>query len=216
LPYLFLIIFLFDLVLLAVVQSLNGLLFIILLFPLTLSVYASLCFKGFRFSANEDIKQLAGKLYWIGKGTIQATLIAIFNAVFGSLITPDAILVQFDQQFGFLSSIFIFLLLPLPGFLIFSFTGQDQEQLYDLIYQEIIRSGEAPEFIILTSELLTKTQRYSEEYTNQLQKVQESTFHYIQQQYPSISHFFEPKLSYSFNLENLAIFLTKKVTSVEI
>ncbi|MFX0172071.1 MAG: hypothetical protein ACFE9L_09130 [Candidatus Hodarchaeota archaeon] len=215
-PSLFLIIFLFDLVLLAVIHSINGFFSIILVFPLTLTIYASLCFKGFRFSASENIKQIAGKLYWIGKGTNQATLIAIFNAVFSSLITPDSILVQFDQQFGFLTSTFIFLLQPLPGFLIFSFIGQDQEQLYDSIYQEIIRRGEAPEFIILTSELLTKTQRYSEDYMSQTQKVQEATFHYIQQQFPSISHFFEPKLSYRFNLENLAIFLTKKVTSVEI
>ncbi|MFX0149470.1 MAG: hypothetical protein ACFFAJ_01695 [Candidatus Hodarchaeota archaeon] len=215
-PYLFLIIFLFDLVLLALIHSLNGILSILLVFPLTLTVYASLCFKGFRFSANENIQQLAGKLYWIGKGTIQATLIAIFNVVFSSLVTPKSILIQFDQQFGVFASIFIFLLQPLPGFLIFSFTGRDQEQLYDLIYQEIIRRGQAPEFIILTSELLTKTQRYSEEYVNQLQKVQESVFHYIQQQFPSISHFFELKLSYRFNLENLAIFLTKKVTSFEI
>ncbi|MFX0183617.1 MAG: hypothetical protein ACFE95_11095 [Candidatus Hodarchaeota archaeon] len=214
-PHLFLIIFIFNLVFLGIILSLNGILFLILLFPWTLIVYASLCFKGFRFSSNDEFQQLAGKLYWISKGAIQATLIAIINVIIGALITPESVLVQFDQQFGMFTSIFVFMLLPLPGFLIFGLKGQEQEQLYNLIYQEIIRKGEAPEFIVLTSELFTKTERYSEEYLNQLQKIRESTFQFIKQNFPSISHFFEPSQSYRFNLENLAFFLTKKATLLE-
>jgi len=215
LPHLFLIVLLFDLAFLGIIHSLNGILFLILLFPWILIVYAAFCFKGFRFSANDDFQQLAGKLYWISKGTIQATLIAIFNVIIGALITPESVLVQFDQQFGIFTSIFVFMLLPLPGFLIFGFKGQDQEQLYSLIYQEILRKGEAPEFVVLTSELFTKTERYSKEYLNQLQKIREFTFQFINQTIPSISHFFEPTQSYRFNLENLAFFLTKKATSLE-
>ncbi|MFX0211303.1 MAG: hypothetical protein ACFFDT_35305, partial [Candidatus Hodarchaeota archaeon] len=114
---LFLILFSLNLVFLGIVSSIDGLLLLLLIIPWTLLIYTVLCFKGIRFSANDQLEQLAGKLYWISQGTFQSTVITVINIILGIIIIPDFSLRQFEQNF-FFSSTFIFLLLPLPSFLI--------------------------------------------------------------------------------------------------
>ena len=107
------------------------------------------------------------------------------------------------------------MLLPFSGFLILSLKREDQERLYDLIYQEMIKRGEAPEFIELTSELLANKERYTDEYTNQLEKVRNYIYQYLHENLHQISSYFLQTQSYRLNLESLAIFLTKKATLIE-
>jgi hypothetical protein len=158
---------------------------------------------------------LTGKLYWIGQGVFQATVIAVVNVILGVLIIPDSSLDQFDLYFGLFSSILVLILLPLPGILILGMKKEDQERLYSLIYQEMVQRGEAPAFIELTSELLAKTERYTKEYTKQLEKIRDYTFQYLQQNFEQITPFFHQKQPFRLNLESLALFLTKKVTLAE-
>lgn len=193
----------------------DGFLLIILIIPWTLLIYAVLCFKGLRLTMNDLLQQLAGKLYWISKGVFQATVITVINVILGIILIPNSSLAQFDQFFGIFSSILIFMLLPIPGFLILSLKREDQERLYDLIYQEMIKRGEAPEFIELTSELLANKERYTDEYTNQLEKVRNYIYQYLHQNFYQISPYFLQTQSHRLNLESLAIFLTKKATLTE-
>ncbi|UCG90117.1 MAG: hypothetical protein JSU57_06585 [Candidatus Heimdallarchaeota archaeon] len=213
---LFLLITSLDLIFIGIVSSVDGFLLLLLILPWTVFIYLVLCFKGLRFSTNDHLEQLAGKLYWISQGVFQATVIAVINIILGVMIIPDSSLAQFDQAFGLFSSILVLVLLPFPSFLILGLKKDDQEQLYNLIFQEMVQRGEAPEFIELTSELLAKTERYTKEYTEQLEKVREYIYQYIQQNFEQISPFFVQKQPFRLNLESLAIFLTKKVTSVQI
>lgn len=89
----------------------------------------------------------------------------------------------------------------------------DQERLYGLIYQEIVEKGVAPPFIEITSELLTMKERYTEEYANRLNEVRNYTYQFLQQNFSKISSFFKQEQNYRLNLENLAIFLTRRVIS---
>ncbi len=212
---LFILIFSLDLLFIGIVSSVDGFLLLILVIPWTLLIYTVSCFKGLRFSTNDYLQQLAGKLYWIGQGVFQATVIAVINVILGVLIIPDYSLAQFDQYFGSFSWILVFMLLPIPGFIILGMKKEDQERLYSLIYQEMVQRGEAPAFVELTSELLTKTERYTKEYTKQLEQIRDYAFQYLQQNFEQISPFFHQKQPFRLNLEGLAIFLTKKVTLVE-
>ncbi|UCG03692.1 MAG: hypothetical protein JSW11_06830 [Candidatus Heimdallarchaeota archaeon] len=212
---LFLLLFSLDLLFIAVVSSLDGFLLLILLIPWTLLIYMVLCFKGIRFSTNDELQQLAGRLYWISQGIFQSTVIAVMNIILGIIIVPDLSLAQFENNFGMFTSVLVFLLLPFPSFLILNMKKMDQEQLYSLIYQEMVQRGEAPEFVELTSELLTMKERYTEEYINRLTKVRDYVYQYIHQTFPQISPYFLQEQNHHLNLENLAFFITRNITSLE-
>ncbi|MFX1285265.1 MAG: hypothetical protein ACFFB5_16550 [Promethearchaeota archaeon] len=214
-PSLFLFLFCVNFAFIWVVSSLDGYILLFLIIPWTLFIYTTLCFRGIRFSANDLLEQLAGKLYWLSQGVFQATVIAVLNIILGLLIIPDSALTQFNQNFGLFSSVIIFMLLPFPSFFILSLKKEDQERLYSLIYQEMVQRGEAPEFIELTSELLATTERYTKEYAQKLEKVREYAYQYIEQNFMQISPFFQQNQSVRLNLESLAIFLTKKATLTE-
>lgn len=213
---LFLFLFFSDLAFILIFSSVDGFVLLLLVIPWTLLIYLVLCFKGLKFFSTDHLQQLAGKLYLIGQGTFYATGIAIINVILGVLIIPNSSLAQFEQLFGPFSSILVFMILPLPGFFIISFQREDQERLYGLIYQTMIQKEETPEFIELTSTLLTKTERYTEEYTNQVGKIRDFSYQYLEQNFPNIAIYFEQKHSFRLNLENLAIFLTKKAITPEI
>lgn len=70
--------------------------------------------------------------------------------------------------------------------------------------------GEVPFFTVLTNELRTGIKQYSEEYFEQINKIRESVYDYLSGEYPHISPFIDYTQSYHLNLENLALFLTKK------
>ena len=212
---LFLLVFSLDLAFLGIVSSLDGLLLLILIIPWTTFVYIVLCFKGIRFSTSDHLEQLAGRLYWLSQGVFQSTVITVINVVLGVIIIPDSSLTQFELIFGLFSSIIVFLLLPLPGFIILNLKNMDQERFYGLIYQEMVNKGEAPQFIEITSELLTMKERYTEEYRNRLKEVRDYSYQFIHQNFPRISPFFQQEQNHHLNLENLAIFLTRKVISIE-
>ncbi len=209
---LFLLLFSLNLVFVAILSSVDGFLLLILILPWTTLNYTILCFKGLRYSSNDYLQQLAGRLYWISQGAFQGTVIAVLNITLGVIIIPDSSL----AQFGMLNSILVFLLLPFPGFLILNLKKVDQEHLYGLIYQQMVQRGEAPQFIELTSELLTMTERYTEEYINQLKKVRDYVYQFITQNFQQISPFFQQEQNHHLNLESLAYFLTKRATSLEI
>ena len=79
----------------------------------------------------------------------------------------------------------------------------------------MVNRGEAPQFIEITSELLTMKERYTEEYRNRLKDVRDYSYEFIHQNFPQISPFFQQEQNHHLNLENLAIFLTRKVISIE-
>ncbi|UCE13060.1 MAG: hypothetical protein JSV04_12820 [Candidatus Heimdallarchaeota archaeon] len=211
----FLILFL-DLAFLFVASSIDGFSLLMLLVPWTFFIYAIFCLKGLNFSSNDSFQHLAGKLFWLGQGVFQATVIAIINVILGALLIPDSSIAQFEQEFGVFSSGLILMLCPLPSFFILNFKKEDQERLYQLIFQDMIRKGESLEFIELTTELLSKKDRFTEEYRNQLDKVREYSYQFIEKNYPQIAPFFNQKQSFRLNLDNLAIFLTKNIMTPEI
>lgn len=213
---LFFSLFLLDLAFIFVASSIDGFSLLILLVPWTFFLYAVLCFKGVNFSSNDTLQHLAGKLYWLGKGVFQATVIAIINVILGALIIPDSSIIQFEQEFGLFSTGLILMLCPLPSFFILNFKKEDQERLYNLIFQDMIQKGESLEFIELTAELLSKTDRFTEEYRIKLDKVRDCIYQFIEKNYPQIAPFFHQKQSFRLNLENLAIFLTKNTITPEI
>lgn len=212
---LFSIIFLINLAFIVLISSFNGLL-LLLIIPWTLLIYIVLCFKGYRYSSDNPIHKMAGRLYWISKGSFNASIIAIFNVILGALIVPDASLIQFDAQFGPFTSLIVFVFLPLPGFLIISLQGEEQEKFYRFFLQEVTNKNEVPDFIILTNDLITNQERYSEDYRLQLEKVKESVYQYIETDFPGLIPFFEPKQSFKLNSVNLAVFLTKKLMTTEV
>ncbi len=214
-PSLFLLLFCLNIVFIGIVSSVDGFILLFLIIPWTLFIYTILCFRGIRFSAKDQLEQLAGKLYWLSQGVFQATVITVVNIILGLLIIPDSSLAQFNQFFGLFSSILIFILLPFPSFLIIGLKKDDQERLYNLIYQEMVQRGEAPEFIELTSELLTTTERYTKEYAKKLEKVRKYAYQYIEQNFKKISPFFRQTQAIRLNLESLAVFLTRKATLTE-
>lgn len=204
-----------NIVFIGIVSSVDGFILLLLIIPWTLFIYTVLCFRGIRFSAKDQLEQLAGKLFWLSQGVFQATVITVINIILGLLIIPDSIIYQFNQSFGLFSSILIFMLLPFPSFLILGLKKDDQERLYSLIYQEMVQRGEAPKFIELTSELLNVTERYTKDYTKKLEKVRKYVYQYIEQNFENISPFFQQTQAVRLNLESLAIFLTRKATLAE-
>ena len=180
------------------------------LLPWTIVFYTILNFKGISFTHKDPFYQYSGKLYWTGRGSFQATIIASLNLIISALIISNESLSQFDIQFGQFSSIMILFLLPMPGFLLFIMNGKNQEHLYELISEKILSSDEAPYFVLLTNELLTKYQRYSEEYFKQVNVIRKSVHEFLKGEIPQVSAFFDLDQSYHLNLENLAIFVTKK------
>ena len=188
----------------------NSYLLLLISLPWSIVLFLAFSLKGLTFTSEDLIYQYSGKLFWVGKGSFQATIIASLNLVLTALIVPDETFTLFDQQFGSFSSILLLILLPMPGFLLFILKGKDQERLDTLIYQNMIVSGEVPFFTVLTNELMTKIQQYSDDYFEQINKIRESVYNYLSDQYPHISPFVDYNQSYHLNLENLALFLTKK------
>ncbi|MHA2203262.1 MAG: hypothetical protein ACW991_06200, partial [Candidatus Hodarchaeales archaeon] len=115
-----------DLVFVAIISSVDGFLLLILILPWTTLNYTILCFKGLRYSSNDYLQQLAGRLYWISQGAFQSTVIAVLNIILGVIIIPDLSLTQFIDIFGPYSYILVFLLLPFPGFVILNLKKVDQ------------------------------------------------------------------------------------------
>ena len=194
--------------------SVEGLFFLIAIFPWTLLLYGVFCYQGFQFSNIDPLHQLAGKLFFVGKGNVQGSIIAIVNVVLGAFLVPNTNLLQFEEQFGAFTSILLFLVLPLPGFFINSMQTENQERLYGLIYQEMIGKDEKPVFIDQVFELLTNTKRYSDEYRLGVEQARDSAFKYLEQNFQQIAPYFHQTKSLRLNIENLAIFITKKSTEI--
>ncbi|MHA2305498.1 MAG: hypothetical protein ACXACU_08910 [Candidatus Hodarchaeales archaeon] len=209
-----LLLFFIDVLLIVLINSIEGFLLLILLLPWTLIIYALLCFQGIRFTTDDPIQQLAGKLFWIGRGNVQASIITIINVVLGILIVSNSNLELFEENFGIFTSTLIFLILPLPGFFINSFQTENQEKLYALIYQEMIGSGKKPEFIDQTLELLQRKDRYSKEYLEELEKVKNHTYQFLEQNFQQISTYFDQMKPLRLNSESLAVFLAKKTIEI--
>jgi len=188
----------------------NSYLLLLILMPWTIVLFVAFSLKGLTFNSEDLIYQYSGKLFWVGKGSFQATMIASLNLISTALIIPNDTLALFDQQFGAFSSLLLLILQPMPGFLLFIYKGKDQDHLYELIYQNMIVLGEVPFFTVLTNELRTGIKQYSEEYFEQINKIRESVYDYLSGEYPHISPFIDYTQSYHLNLENLALFLTKK------
>ncbi len=184
-------------------------LLLLCIIPWTIIFYAILSFKGISFTNKDPIHQYSGKLYWIGRGSFQATLIASLNLILSAMIISDESISRFDLQFGPFSSIMILFFLPMPGFLLFLLNGKNQEQLYEMMSKRILSSNEAPDFVFLTSELLTKVQRYSDAYFKQLDIIRKSIHEYLVGEFPQTSSFFDLDKAYHLNLEYLALFVTK-------
>jgi len=213
-PFFFL--FILNVLVIFILGFSNSYLLLLILIPWTIVLFIAFSLKGLTFTSEDLIYQYSGKLFWVGKGSFQATMIASLNLVLTALIVPNDTLTLFDQQFGSFSSILLLILLPMPGFLLFILKGKDQERLYTLIYQNMIVTGEVPFFTVLTNELMTKIQQYSDDYFTQINKIRESVYNYLSDLYPHISPFIDYNQSYHLNLENLALFLTKKtLTPVE-
>ena len=188
---------------------------LLVILPWTIFLFMAFSLKGLTFTSEDLVYQYSGKLFWVGKGSFQATMIASLNLVLTALIVSNEDMIFFDQQFGLFASILLLILLPMPGFLLFVIKGKDQERLYELVYQNMIVIGEVPFFTVLTNELNTKTKRYSDEYFEQINKIRESVYNYLSEQYPKISPFVDYTKSYHLNLENLALFLTKKTLTLD-
>lgn len=209
-PSLFFILSSINFLILFILGFYDSYLLLLCLLPWTIVFYAILSFKGISFTDRDPIYQYSGKLYWIGKASFQATLIASLNLIVSAMIISDESILRFDSQFGPFSSIMILFLLPMPGFLLFLLNGKNQEYLYELMSQKFLSTDEAPYFVLLTNELLTKYQRYSDEYFNQMDLVRKSVHEYLVREIPQISLFFDLDQTYHLNLENLALFVTKK------
>lgn len=210
----FLFLFFIDLVFIGIALSVEGLFLLIAIIPWTLLLYGVLCYQGFRFSSTDPLHQLAGKLFFVGKGNVQGSIIAIVNVVLGAFLVPNTSLIQFEEQFGPFTSILLFLVLPLPGFFINSLQTENQERLYGLIYQEMIGKDEKPVFIDQVFELLTNTKRYSDEYRLGVEQARDDTFKYLEHSFQQIAPYFNQTKSLRLNIENLAIFITKKSTMI--
>ncbi len=209
-PHPLFLLFILDIIIILFLGFYNSYLLLLVILPWTIILFMAFSLKGLTFSSEDLIYRYSGRLYWVGKRSFQATMVASLNLILTALIVPDNIIIVFDQQFGTFTSILLLILLPMPGFFLFIIKGKDQDRLYELIYQNMILIGEAPFFTVLTNELITKIQQYSDEYFEQLNKIRESVYDYLSEQYPNISSFVDHTQSYHLNLENLALFLTKK------
>ena len=207
---LFLIIFIIDLLFFLIIGTSSGFLLLLCLIPWTLIIYFLLTYRGFRFREKDQLVELAGKLYWTGNGVIQGTLLTVLNITLGIMLVSDLALQQFESNFGLFSSTFIFFTLPFPAFIILNLQTKNQENLYRLIFQEIVRRNITPPFVELTAQLITSTQKYTEEYSSQVEKVINETSEYIEQYFGDIAIYFNREKRFSLNIENLAIYITKQ------
>lgn len=195
------------------VNSIDGALLLILLVPWALLIYGILSFQGFRFSTADELQQLAGRLFLLGKGVFQATLIAVFNLMSAGLLISAQNFAQVNLYFGEITSLLILLLLPLPGLLILSLKEDDMNRVSELIYLEMVQHGEVPAFLGIMSELVRMTDRYSDAFKNQLNLVIRDSFQYLEKNFQHISPYFGPDLAFHLSLEHLVVLLTKKVFS---
>ncbi|MHA1978328.1 MAG: hypothetical protein ACW98I_15595 [Candidatus Hodarchaeales archaeon] len=209
-PSLFFLLSSLNFLLIFILGLYDSYLLLLCLLPWTMIFYAIIIFKGVSFSDRDPIYQHSGKLYWIGRGAFQATLVASLNLIISAMIISNESISRFDIIFGPYSSILMLFLLPMPGFLLFLLNGKNQEHLYELMSTRILSSDEDPIFVHLTTELLTKYQRYSDEYYKQVELIRKSIHEYLKGNFPQISSFFDLDQSYHLNLENLALFVTKR------
>ncbi|MFW9780066.1 MAG: hypothetical protein ACFFE8_14535 [Candidatus Heimdallarchaeota archaeon] len=213
---LFFFLFLSDLVFLAIINSIDGALLLILIVPWTFAIYGILCFPGFRFSRTDILHHMAGRLFWIGKGAFQSTLIAVFNLMSVAILVSDQHFAQIDQYFGGVTSLFILLFLPLPGFLILTLKQEDMKRVSDFMYREMIQQGEVPAFLGVMAELLRTSDRFSEAFRSQLDIVLQDSTRFLKANFQEISPYFSQDLAFHLSLENLVLLLTKKVFAPEI
>jgi hypothetical protein len=186
-------------------------LLLLIVFPWTTLLFLGFTYKGFRFSDNDIILKYAGRLFWTGKGSFKATLIAVLNLLLLAIMIPSSVMEVFDLRFGPFTSMLILLILPIPGFLLFSIKKADQEKLYGLLYDQLyLESSDIPLFIVLTNELLIKYKQYTIEYFNQMELIRKECHAYLTEELPQLSPFIDIESSYSLNLDDLTLFLTKK------
>ena len=190
----------------------DTLLLLIIIFPWTVLLFIAFTYKGLRFSNKDVIYQYSGKLYWIGKGTFKATMIALLNLLISAVLIPRDVMNLLDSQFGPLTSILLLFMLPMPGFLLINMERKNQEKLYDLLYEHIcLKNNEIPLFIVLTNELFgTKYKQYTDEYFKQMDLIRGSMHEYLIKEIPQISPFIDIESSYYLSLDQLAIFMAKK------
>ena len=189
----------------------NSSLLLLIIFPWTTLLFLGFTYKGFRFSDNDIICKYAGRLYWTGQGSFKATLIAVLNLLILAIMIPSSEMQVFDLRFGPLTSVLILIMLPIPGFLLFSMKKTDQEKLYALLHDRFCaENSEIPLFIVLTNELLTKYKQYTIEYFNQMELSRQECHAYLTKDIPHLSPFINIESSYALNLDDLALFLAKK------
>ncbi|MFW9855853.1 MAG: hypothetical protein ACFFFG_12380 [Candidatus Thorarchaeota archaeon] len=213
---LFFFLFILDLAFLTIINSIDGAILLILIVPWTFAIYGVLCFPGFRFSRADILHHMTGRLYWLGKGAFQSTLIAVFNLMSVGILVSDQQLAQVDRYLGGVTSLLILLFLPLPGFLILSLKQEDMKRVSDLIYREMTDQGEVPAFLGVMAELLRTSDRFSEVFRSQLDIVLQDSSRFLKANFQAISPYFSQDLAFHLSLENLVVLLTKKVFAPEI
>ncbi|MHA1215582.1 MAG: hypothetical protein ACTSR2_15345 [Candidatus Hodarchaeales archaeon] len=203
-----------DFVLIAVLGSVNTIVMVITTIIWTYFVYAVLVVKGISFKNDDPLVEKCGRIFYSTKGTFEGTIIASINMIILAMIVNETSLKAIEELAGPFSSIMIFAILPLPSFVLISLKSNEQKDLYEHIYRVMTDRSSQPEFLEQTMSLITIKDRFSEEYTLQLEKVRKSTFEFIQRDLNDLSSFFMPDKSFHFNLEYLAIFLTKRITGL--
>jgi len=203
-----------DILLVFFLGSINGIVLMWTLLPLTFFNYAVLLKDWYKFSSGDTLSFQVGKLFFFTKATFQSTVIAVLNSIMGGLLIPESSFRQLEFFFGIYAPIFYLVLLPIPGMILLSLKSNEYQKIYELIYQNLIDKENDYEFIELTTRLITIKDKYSDNYKEQLEKVRESIFKFLMNQFPQTGHFFDPEEKYKFNLENLAIFLTKRKTGL--
>ena len=209
-PHPLFLLFILDIIIILSLGFYNSYLLLLVILPWTIILFIAFTLKGLTFSGEDPIHRYSGRLYWVGRRSFQATMVASLNLILTALIIPDNTIAAFDQQFGTFSSVLLLILLPMPGYFLFVLKGKDRDRLYDLIYRNMTVIEEVPFFTVLTNELITNIQKYSDEYFEQINKIRESAYDYLSEQYPNVSIFVDHTQPYHLNLENLALFLTKK------
>ncbi|MHA1973771.1 MAG: hypothetical protein ACTSW1_12295 [Candidatus Hodarchaeales archaeon] len=203
-----------DILLLAIIGSINTLAMILVTTFWTYFVYIVLVAKSIAFKSDDPLVEKCGRLFYSTKGIFQSTIIASLNMVILAIVINETNLKTIEELAGPFSSIMIFVLLPVPSFLLISLKSNEQKDLYEHIYRVIANKSSQPEFIEHTMKLIAIKDKFSKEYSLQLDKVRNSTFKFIRDDLGNVSSFFMPDKSFHFNLEYLAVFLTKRITGL--
>ncbi len=203
-----------DLSIIIILGSINGVLLMWILIPLTLFSYAILLKDWYQFSSEDPLSYQVGKLYFFTKGLFQGTVLAVLNSIIGGLLIPESSFRLLESYFGAYTPIFFLVLIPTPGMILLSLKSNEYQKIYELIFQNLNEKENDYEYIEITTKLITTKDKYSENYKEQLEKVRESIFNHLKIKLPQIVHFFDPEKTYKFNLENLAVFLTKRKTGL--